>query len=303
MSDESSRNPDRIAPRQQANWDWRAASNFIGGGSGGGLLLWSALVALQGGDVQALLCVGLALIGIGLTCVWFEIGRPWRALNTFRHIGSSWMTREASVAPLLFVSGLLAVWSGEVLPAVTTGLLGLAFLYAQARILAADKGIPAWRHPRCRPLVVRTGLTEGAGLLLCASLAAPQLLLPAALLLAVLATLRQHAWRRYLADFARDGAPAGAVKALRRIDAAFTWGGNAVPAALALLAAATASPQLAALAGVLAVAAGWYCKYTLVCRAAFTQGFALPKLPVRGRGKPGPGVKPGWDNVLRRLAF
>jgi len=293
-------NPDRIAPRQQANWDWRAASNFICGGSGGGLLLWSAFIALQGGDVRLLLAAGLALIACGLTCVWFEIGRPWRALNTFRHFGSSWMTREASVAPLLFAAGLLALWSGQIVPAATTGVLGLAFLYAQARILAADKGIPAWRHPRCRPLVVATGLAEGAGLLACASWFAPQLL-PASILLALLCALRVIAWQRYLAALTKDGAPAGALQALRRIDKEFRWGGNAVPAALALSAFATATPVLAVAAGAIAVIAGWRCKYTLVCRAAYTQGFALPKLPVRGRGVSGQGVKPGWDNISRRV--
>lgn len=301
MSTQLPQSPDRISPRQQGNWDWRAASNFIAGGSGGGLLLWSALIALQGGDVRLLQAAGLALIAAGLTCVWFEIGRPWRALNTFRHFGSSWMTREASVAPLLFASGLLALWSGEALPAITTGVLGLAFLYAQARILAADKGIPAWRHPRCRPLVVATGLTEGAGLLACAAVVAPALL-PVAWLLALLAGVRLLAWQRYLAALNQDGAPAGALKALHRIDAEFRWGGNAVPAVLALLALATATPLLAAAAGALAVIAGWRCKYTLVCRAAYTQGFALPKLPVRGRGKSGAGVKPGWNDISRRVA-
>jgi phenylacetyl-CoA:acceptor oxidoreductase subunit 2 len=38
-----------------------------------------------------------------------------------------------------------------------------AFLYSQARILAANKGIPAWRHPASVPLDGATGLAEGAG--------------------------------------------------------------------------------------------------------------------------------------------
>lgn len=287
------RNADRISPRQQTSWDWRAACNFMAGGSGGGLLLWAACVAVQGGEAHILIGAGLALVGFGLTCVWFEIGRPWRALNTFRHIASSWMAREASLVPLLFVSGSLALWSGQIVLVGTTGLLGLAFLYSQARILAADKGIPAWRHPRCPPLVVATGLTEGAGLLLCASWVYPQLL-PACFLLALLAGLRLIAWRRYLAALTKGGAPAGAIDALQRIDAEFSWGGNVLPAILALLAGMTGTSTLAIVAGALAVAAGWRCKCTLVCRAAFTQGFALPKLPVRGRGLSGHGVKPGW---------
>ncbi|SPE36472.1 Phenylacetyl-CoA acceptor oxidoreductase [Burkholderiales bacterium] len=273
---------DRISPRQQVNWDWRAAGNFIAGGSGGGLLLWVSIVGLRGGDVRFVLGAGMALIALGLTCVWFEIGRPWRALNTFRHGTSSWMTREAIVALLLFACGLLALWSGQSLLTGATGVLGLAFLYAQARILTANKGIAAWRHPRSLPLVVATGLTEGAGLLVCASWGSAQLA-AASSLLAVLAALRLLAWRRYLTALEKDAAPAGAIKALRRIDANFRWVGNVVPALLALLAGWTGLPAVALVAAVLAVLAGWRCKYALICEAAFTQGFALPKLPVRGR--------------------
>jgi hypothetical protein len=35
--------PGQPAPKQQRNWDWRAAANFICGGAGGGLLLLPAL--------------------------------------------------------------------------------------------------------------------------------------------------------------------------------------------------------------------------------------------------------------------
>lgn len=289
---------DRISPRQQSNWDWRAAGNFIAGGAGGGLLLWASLVGLQGLEVRVLLGAGMVLIAVGLTCVWFEIGRPWRAFNTFRHGATSWMTRESIVAALLFVSGLLALWNGQSVLVGTTGLLGLAFLYAQARILTANKGIPAWRHPRCLPLVVATGLTEGAGLLVCASWVNPRLL-AACFLLVLLAGLRLLAWRRYLAALEQDAAPAGTIQALQRIDANLLWFGGAIPSLLAMLAAGTGSAALAVVAGALAVATGWRCKYALICEAAFTQGFALPKLPVRGRGESGPGVKPGWNTVRR----
>lgn len=287
---------ERMKPHRQRNWDWRAAANFACGGAGGGLLLWSAVIALAGIDMRGFIAAGLALVAFGLTCVWFEIGRPWRALNVFRHPASSWMTREASVAPLLYVSGALALWRGGAVLAATTGLLGLAFLYSQARILSADKGIPAWRHPRCRPLVVATGLAEGAGLLALASLAVPALL-PAGLLLAALALMRIVAWRRYLGALARDGAPAGAIAALRALDTHFVRVGNALPALLGVVAVAAGLPLLAAFAGALAVAAGLRLKYTLVCRAAYTQGFALPRLPVRGRGSSAPGVKPGWSGI------
>jgi len=284
---------ERIGPRLQHNWDWRAAANFICGGAGGGLLLWIALAMPRDDGDRELLLAGLALVGLGLICVWFEIGRPWRALNVFRHGASSWMTREAAVACALFACGLVALWSEQPIAIGATAGLGLVFLYSQARILFANKGIPAWRHPRCVPLVIATGLAEGAGLLARAAALRPQSLL-AARLLPPLAALRALAWRRYVVALKSDGAPAGALEALGNIDRAFVWAGNALPVLLAVAAVAIRQPLLAAAAGAAAAAAGVWLKYTLVCRAAFTQGFELPHVPVRGQGVPAPGVKPGW---------
>ncbi|HEX7157226.1 MAG TPA: DmsC/YnfH family molybdoenzyme membrane anchor subunit [Burkholderiaceae bacterium] len=287
---------DRLGPCPQRNWDWRAAANFICGGAGSGLLLWAPFAFPAGGAVQgrAAIALALVLVGFGLTCVWFEIGRPWRALNVFRHAASSWMTREAVVAPLLFASGLLALWNGsEGVALRAAGLLGLAFLYSQARMLAADRGIPAWRHRRCLPMIVSTGLAEGAGLLTVVAASGAEDSAghaPAALLLAAFALLRIVAWRRYLAALERDGAPAGAIRALRAIDRGVVWLGGALAAALAVAGLAAGLPVVTAAGGVAAAAAGAWLKYTLVCRAAFTQGFALPKLPVRGGAE---GLAPG----------
>jgi hypothetical protein len=81
------------------NWDWRAAGNFIAGGSRrraaavfrGSPQAWNRRRRAHSGR-----CSRWSLIGLGLTCVWFEIGRPWRALNVYPpHSTSSWMTREA----------------------------------------------------------------------------------------------------------------------------------------------------------------------------------------------------------------
>ena len=302
MKTAKSRPGDRVAPHQQHNWDWRAASNFIAGGTGGGLLFCAAMASLWGGDVRALLFAGMALIGAGLTCVWFEIGRPWRALNVYRHLATSWMTREAAVAPLVFATGALALLTGKAVFVLLAGLFGVAFVYAQARILAADKGIPAWRHPRCLPLVVATGIAEGAGLFAIAtpfvtSGVAAQIGVAAVALLLLL--IRVLLWRSYLRGLHVDGAPEGSLRALAEIDSPFLAFGNLLPAVLLLvsvLAAPVAGVALM-LAGLIAVAAGWWLKYTLVRRAAFTQGFALPHLPVRGRGTAGPAVKPGWGGA------
>jgi hypothetical protein len=81
------------------------------------------------------------------------------------------MTREALVAPLLLAwrrSGGGA--AGQCCSRWRRWRL-LAFVYCQARILQAATGIPAWREPLIVPLIVATGLAEGAGLWMLLALA------------------------------------------------------------------------------------------------------------------------------------
>jgi phenylacetyl-CoA:acceptor oxidoreductase subunit 2 len=74
---------------------------------------------------------------------------------------------------------------------------------------------------------------------------------------------------------------------------------HVMPALLVLFALAGVPGRavLVFAAGLMMVAGGWMLKYTLVRRAAFTQGLALLRLPVRGGGPAGPAVKPGWKAV------
>jgi phenylacetyl-CoA:acceptor oxidoreductase subunit 2 len=285
------------APKQQRNWDWRAAANFICGGAGGGLLLLVAFAGLDAFATRLAVLLGLALIGCGLTCVWFEIGRPWRAMNVYRHFATSWMTREAVVALAVFAFGALAVVTGSVVLTMVAGACGLAFLYSQARILGANKGIPAWRHPASVPLMVATGLAEGAGFITVIAAAVgsgpgDKMLF---LLLALLA-LRSWCWRRYLAGLTATGAPVGALKVLDALNSRFQTYGHGLPAVaiVAMLIGLPGRSLTGLLTGMLVVAGGWVLKYTLVRRAAFTQGLAVEHLPVRGRGPSGPAVRPGW---------
>jgi phenylacetyl-CoA:acceptor oxidoreductase subunit 2 len=287
--------PGRVEPWIQSHWDLRAAGNFIGGGSGTGLLIAAALAAAAAYRPYAL--AGLALVAAGLFCVFLEIGRHLRAPRVLTHLGRSWMTREAIVAPFLFGAGLAAAWYQTPLLVGVTAFLAAAYLYCQARILHAGKGIPAWREPRIVALIVTTGLAEGLGMLLglLAVLAAPQPVRWVALALAALLVARTVAWRRYRK---RLQAPARALAALDEGRLAFDRFGNWVAAPLAVIASVLATGPvatwLAVAAGVLAVAGGWHLKITLVTRAAYNQGFALPALPVRGKGSTGPAAKPGW---------
>ncbi len=281
------RSSQRISSRVQRNWDWRAAGNFIGGGVGSGLILWGALIGLFGIDPTWLMLAGLALVGGGLFCVWLEIGRPWRALNVFKHVSTSWMTREACVAPLLFAAGAGA-WLLEPLLIWPTALLAVSFLYSQSRILQADKGIPAWRHPRCAQLVVVTGLTEGAGLLLLMLPLLAEFRFGPVLLLMPLLAARGYLWHLYRTGLAQASAPPAARRALAQINFSFLVLGHLLP--LLLLVASLIVPQLALpasmVAGLLAMLSGAWMKYNLICRASYTQGFSMQHMPVRGQPSP-----------------
>jgi len=150
-------------PWQQAHWDWRAAGNFICGGAGAGLVIFTVLSGLQGLAATLAIVAGLGLVGLGLLCVWLEIGRPLRALNVFVNLRSSWMSREALVSVFLFALGL-GLAAGVKSWAAPVVIAAVAFIYCQARIVQAARGIPAWREPLTVPLLITTGLAEGAGL-------------------------------------------------------------------------------------------------------------------------------------------
>jgi phenylacetyl-CoA:acceptor oxidoreductase 26-kDa subunit len=272
-------------PWLQQSWDARAAGNFICGGTGAGLLIFTALSGLRGVPAAALWLAGLGLIGIGLSLVWLEIGRPWRAINVFRNPGTSWMTREAFVATVLMPVGLAAALGVAGLGALAA-VLALLFAYCQARMLHAAKGIAAWRQPLTPPLIVLSGLVDGGGLFWLGAAwhggGHPALgWLFAALLLA--RALLSRLWVRQLAA---NWAP----RPVRTLDAMtgplWHWGGM-LPLGIAVLAlalplGASAASAAWALAGALAAAAGVWFKFNLVTRAAFNQGFSIARLPVRG---------------------
>lgn len=248
----------------QRHWDARAAANFIFGGAGSGLL---AATAFLPSSRPIVVVIALALIAAGLSAVWLEIGRKLRAVHVFFNPFTSWMTRESFAAALVFALGGSFLVFGERPLLYGAGLAAAAFLYCQARILNAAKGIPAWREPRIVALILWTGLAEGAGLALAFSSASLQLAIFA---LAVAA--RMLAWWRY-----RDAVKSAALVPAGR---ALLWLGTALPLLLILLTDVFvwATP----LAGLAALGAGWWLKFALVTRASYKQDFSLPHLPVRG---------------------
>ena len=255
----------------QQHWDWRAATNFMLGGSGAGLLVVAA-ITMPSPDIA--FQAALLLVAGGLGAVWLEIGRKLRAAHVMFNPFTSWMTRESFAAGVLFAFGFAYFAWHQTWLLVATALAACAFVHCQARILRASKGIPAWRMPELEPLILSSALAEGAGAVLILDARPITLALFAGAVIA-----RGFAWSGYRNALRQPGAkvvlePAG--KALVRL-------GTVAP--LALLVVATLLPEAAALAGIGAIAAiatGWRFKFVLVARASFNQGFALPHLPVRG---------------------
>lgn len=278
----------RGALGRQPYWDWRAATNFVLGGSGAGVLVYAAV---RGARWLELL--GAALVGAGLLFVWFEIGRPWRALNAYRHGATSWMSREASVAPLLFASAFSAAWFDSPALRWLAAAFAVSYVYCQARMLNAGRGIPAWRNPRTVPLLVASGLAEGSGLgILAGAFWGPTALpvWPMALLAAFLAARALAFWsyRRALPGMGTPG------RALRELSRFGHMSGALDVAAIAAVILATTDPFMAPLvliAAVIAASSGWALKYSLVIRWSYEQPFAVPVPVVRG-GTLTPGTRP-----------
>jgi len=274
-------------PWQQTQWDWRAAGNFIGGGAGSGLIVFTALAGTTGALAAALLLAGLALVGLGLSCVWLELGRPLRALHVFFNPRTSWMAREAIVATALLPVGIAAaagVYAGIDGLVWLPAALALVFVYCQGRMLRAARGITAWREPLTVPLLLSTSLAEGAGVFFVALLWNEQAGAAMAVLFGVLVLARAAILLAYRQRLSGRIAPR-ANRALDRAGRALLIGGTAAPLALLLAASwmgGTTAVALGALAGLAAALAGAHLKFTLITRAGYNQGFALQALPVRG---------------------
>jgi phenylacetyl-CoA:acceptor oxidoreductase subunit 2 len=272
-------------PWHQTSWDVRAAGNFVFGGVGSGLIVFTVASGASGAVQFALFLAGLAFVGLGLVCVALETGRPLRAMNVFVNPRTSWMSREAIAAVLLIAAGAAVLFSGAMF-AWLAAALAIAFAWCQANILRAARGIPAWREPLVVPLVVMTALTEGAGAFFAASPVTGSGTLPLLVLFGLLVVIRLFVWLAYRKRIA-GRVDARAEAALDRAGAWLQYAGTLAPLAIVALVAAGAGGRsstfpLAAIAGALATLTGGYCKYTLITRAGFNQGFALVHMPVRG---------------------
>jgi phenylacetyl-CoA:acceptor oxidoreductase subunit 2 len=265
-----------VQTRLQRYWDMRATGNFSFGGTGSGLILATTLALALGTPSPWAVAVGLGLIGLGLFCVWLEIGRPWRALNVFFHPRTSWMTREAMLVPPLMAAGAVA-FLFDIRFIYLAALFAAGFLYCQARMLHASRGIPAWCQKETVPMILATGLAEGAGLYLLVGQASSAMI-AVALFAALLREAAREAYRR---GVIRAKAPAGTLAWFSLREEKLLTAARLV--AIALLALALAGWNTAVPGGLLAVVTGWGLKYMLINRAAFTRGHVIQRTPARGR--------------------
>lgn len=287
-----------IGPTLQTRWDWRAAGNFICGGTGTGLMIIAAAFALSGEKSAQLSLLASLFVACGLGLVWLEIGRPMRAMNVFRNPATSWMTREGVIAMGVIPLGLIAFLLDSVTVMLIAALTASGFLYAQARILQKSAGIPAWRTPKMLPLILTTGLAEGMGVLMIVlAILKNDLMLSNNiwLLASALMIIRGIAWGIYRGDL-EITAPEQTLTVLEKFSGRFLLAGLFIPLGFAFVAIVTNGHELtlAIITGLCLMLAGWDCKFTVITRAAYTQGYAIKLSPSRNGGKPGPGSKPGW---------
>lgn len=278
-----------LAGPLQEFWDYRAAMNFIMGGMGSGFLAILSLLALLGilplTTLSSVAPFGGIAIAIGLFFVFLEIGRKLRALNVMLRPGTSWMTREVYVVVVLFPALAWVWWAGGVVGAAVLALSGAAFLFCQARILHAGKGIPAWRAPLIPWMICVTGVCEGSGLALLLSHVTG--LQSAAGILEVIAGITAMImgglWLAYVRSAKANRIPPLARDVLGAVTPVYISGQSAALIGI-VLGHAIGSGIVNTAAAVLLVVCGALWKFTVITRASYQQGFVLPKVPQRGSG-------------------
>ena len=287
-------NPENpLAGKAQTFWDMRAAMNFIMGGFGAGLIIMTYLLHLTAGlGEQTMLNIFAGagvIIAVGLFFVWLKIGRKLRALYVILRPQTSWMSREVYAVGLLYLLGFIDYLAPSPLLHALVAVAALLFLYCQARILHAAKGIPTWRGAIMPWMLVATGLLEGTGLVAVILALYPQPLPPTFLLPVaglVLTAVNAVLWRNYVVKAADNGIGPMSRTVLYRATPVVHLTAHVLPALLFMvfLAWPVGPLWLLGLGGLCAVAGGGYWKAVVITKACHQQGFALAKFPQRGSG-------------------
>jgi phenylacetyl-CoA:acceptor oxidoreductase subunit 1 len=294
--DESLADPSNpLAGARQTFWDYRAAMNFMLGGMASGLATVAGVAHLAGvldsAALNVLNVVAAAVMAVGLFFVFLKLGRKGRFLNVLLRPQTSWMTRETYCVAVFYP----AVAASLLWPHVALAWLAIigaaGFLVCQASILQASKGIPTWRVPLMRWMLVATGLLEGLGLMaVVAALSGGYLAFPPVLAGAGIALVLVNAalWWRYRATAKAHGIGPLSRRDLSAVSPVLYLLGYVLPGTLlvgALLTGGAAATLLAACAGAAAIAGGMIWKFTVITKACHQQGYAVPMVPQRGSGR------------------
>ena len=267
--------------------------NWILGGisSGTAVAVWLASLAgiVPADRVAAAQLGSAALMALGLFFVFLKIGRKLRFWRAVSRPQTSWMTREI-YAVVLFYAAVLAnlIWPSAGM-AMLAGMFAIVFLFCQAKILHLARGISAWRVALVPWMIVASGLLEGLALLTLMLLWIEGFgTLSSSLALAglVLVALNAGLWAVYRASAASTGIVPLSRRLIDRISLPLHLVGHAFPAAMFVLALASADIARACLGAgsIAALAGGAYWKFMLIARGGYQQGFSLPMLPQRGSG-------------------
>lgn len=103
----------------------------------------------------AMYAVGPLLV-LGFFAAFFHLHDPFHALNTFRHLGSSWLSREIASGVLFGATGFafaFTQWFGifsrklrEILAAITA-VAGFLLVLSMVGVYYSVETIPAWHSP------------------------------------------------------------------------------------------------------------------------------------------------------------
>ncbi|MBT4238050.1 MAG: dimethyl sulfoxide reductase anchor subunit [Oceanospirillaceae bacterium] len=148
-------------------------------GAGYGLLAWLGAGQLLGFTqtltVNQQIVIGLmamVLVSIGLASSTMHLANPKNAWRSFSRFRTSWLSREAVFAILLYpVAGLYAAaifwqWSGINILAGLSMILALVTLFTTSMIYASLKTIRQWNTPMVPALFMAYALISGGVLFL-----------------------------------------------------------------------------------------------------------------------------------------
>jgi len=283
-----------LVGERQTFWDMRAAMNFIMGGIGSGTVVMAYFLSFfMYFDDQALVNINIGagvIMAVGLFFVWLKIGRKLRAAFAILRPQTSWMSREIYAVGVFYLAVFADFFQPSPIFHNLAALGAIGFLYCQARILHAGKGIPTWRVDQMPMMLVATGLLEGTALLTIIFWQWGEFLPPADLipiLGILLVLLNAYLWRSYVRNAKEWGIGPIDRRILGVITPKLHVIGHLLPLILfvVLLVNSEAPVWVADIAGFLTIAGGVLWKAVVITRACHQQGYALAMFPQRGSGK------------------